>query len=91
MKKGNKKAESEQHLKELETLLEKDIRDSEYSSSSKFYLFRMGIRFAIYLVLTLFVYLVGLVKEFKVVMGAIVFFVVIELVRLQFSRRSKGN
>lgn len=84
------KSKDSDTLQKLENLLEKDIRnnDSRYTFS-RLFLFRLAVRFAIYFILILVLYLFHVIDSFRIVLAAVTFFVLLELLRYAWKRKNE--
>jgi len=80
----NKTKESDT-LKELENLLQEDVRNGEnkfrLTTLSRLFLLRVLIRFTVYLVMILLLYILKIFENFSIVLLAIPFFIFLEFVR----------
>lgn len=88
-KKGNKGT-----LKQLENLLLNDARgiDNKFKMNlfPKLILIRIIVRFIVYVSLILILYFTGIVENFKIVLAAVSFFILLEIIRFTIKKRQKN-
>ena len=88
--KKEEKSKNSDTLQKLENLLEKDIRNNDTKVAfSRLFVFRLVVRFAIYFILILLLYLFSVIDSFRVVLAAVTFFILLELLRYAWKRKNE--